>query len=575
VQIEDYIKLEQTKAVYENTKIIILGMVGVSLATVYIFWTQSSPFELLLWLVAAVGVIVGRLLTLRAFRLNNVSFENSQFWLNLSLLWSFITGLHWGLVPAYFLSTNEAIYTLLVSIMYTGHLAGAISTNSAYSHGFIAVGIPTTLCFAGRFFYEGGSFYNTLGVMVIFYFGVSALLSRNSAKLFREARELLFKNIKLMDQLVVQKNAAEQATQSKDRFLAAASHDLRQPLHSSGLLVSALDEYVTDPKGRALLGDIRMSGEALSHSFNSLLDVSRLDAGVIESNPRHLRFDNYVQSLLRDCQIQASEKGLNFTSEGQDIAIYSDPILLERILHNLISNAVAYTPSGTITITWSKVDSLRARIVIEDMGIGIDPANLNDIFSEYYQINNPERDRKNGFGLGLAIVQRLCNILDIKLYISSTLGFGTTIALYTQLGDLEQVVDKQKSARSIASLNNITVLVIDDDPVVRKSMKHALTAWGCQVLTAESQDDAVNITSQLEANLDLIIADYRLKDNLTGTEAIERICDELNKAIPSIVVTADTSPERLQQLTISGFPVLHKPVSAAALRSAIQRQVFV
>lgn len=560
---------------YDNTKILILGMVGISLVTVYVFWAQSSTVSLLLWLAAAVGVIVGRLLTLRAFRANTVTIRDSQKWLNMSLLWSFLTGCHWGIVPTYFLSADATIYTLFVSIMYTGHLAGAISTNSAYHLGFVAVGVPTTLCFAGRFFYEGGSFYNTVGVMVVFYFAVSLLLSRNSAKLFREARELNFKNMALMDELVVQKDTAEQATQSKDRFLAAASHDLRQPLHSSGLLLSALDEYVNDAKGKALLQDIRMSGEALSHSFSSLLDVSRLDAGIVESNPRHIDLSKHIQPLLLDGKVQASEKGLNFTSEGDDVAVYIDPVLFERVLHNLISNAVAYTPSGDVSINWLKVDSERARIVVKDTGIGIDPAQLNDVFSEYYQINNPERDRDKGFGLGLAIVERLCTILDVKLYVSSVIGAGTTFALYVPLGEFELVVDNNDTARSVGSLDNLTVLVIDDDPSVRKSMQHVLTAWGCQVLSAESEDDAIAITHQLPESLDLIIADYRLRDDKTGTEAIERICDELNETVPAIIVTGDTSPERLKQLTNSGFPVLHKPVSAAAMRSAIQRQVFV
>lgn len=574
MQIEEYIKLEQAKAVYENTKILISGAVAVSLVTLFVFWSEVPSFVLYIWIGAAVGIIIGRLLTLKAFRGNTITIENSQNWLNISLLWSFLTGCHWGLIPTYFLTTDATQYTVFVSIIYTGYLSGAISTNSAYPYGFIALGVPTTLCFAGRFFYEGGSFYNTIGIMVVFYFATSLLLARKSGKLFREARELNFKNMSLIDELVVQKDAAVQATQSKDRFLAAASHDLRQPLHSSGLLLSALEQYVDGSKGKALLQDIRMSGEALSHSFNSLLDVSRLDAGVVESNIRSIDLTKYLQPLLRDGQVRASEKGLTFNNSGEHIAVNTDSILFKRIVGNLVSNAIAYTSSGNIEVEWSKINLHYARIIIKDSGIGIDPSQFNDIFSEYYQVDNPERDREKGFGLGLSIVQRLCTMLNIGLYVSSVLGEGTTFALYIQLGNLSDTIKTPEQIRSLGNLQSITALVIDDDASVRKSMSEVLQVWGCKVITEASQESAVTTVSQLDTNLDLIVADYRLRDNKTGAEAIEAIRDELNQAIPAIIVTGDTSPERLQQLTMSGLPVLHKPVSASALRAAIQQQIF-
>lgn len=575
MQIEDYIVIEQTKAVYGNTVIVVLGFIGVSLVTAFMFWEQTSLAGLHAWLVAAVVIVTGRLATLKVFRSKKVGILNSQFWLNTSMLWSFITGVHWGIVPTYFLSAEATFHTLFVSIVYTGHLASAISSNSAYSRGFFAVGIPTTLCFAGRFFYEGGGFYNTIGIMVVIFFGISALLSRNSEKLFREARELNFKNMTLMKELVIQKDAAELATRSKDSFLAAASHDLRQPLHASGLLLSALEEYVTDPRGKGLLHDIRLSGEALNHSFSSLLDVSRLNAGVIESRPRHVNLQRQMYILLRDGNIQAREKGLNFDYFGEEIAVHTDPALFERVINNLVSNAVTYTHTGGIAVSWLKSGSRYARILIQDTGIGIDQSHLLDVFSEYYQIDNPERDREKGFGLGLVIVQRLCTILNINLYLSSQPDTGTVFALYIPLGDLDRVIEKTMKTKLIGSLRNLTVLVIDDDQSVCRSMDQVLTSWGCRVLTACSQSEAVAQMETLDEPLDLIIADYRLREGKTGTDAIEFICDELNESIPAIIITGDTSPERLKMLRDSGFPVLHKPVTAAAIRAAIQRQIMV
>lgn len=574
MQIDDYIKLEQTKAIYDNTKILVVGIAVVTLVTVFVFWSKAPKEYLLIWLFAACLIIMGRLLSIRAFRKRVVRSADSQFWLMMSAFWSFVTGLHWGIVPAYFLPSDATIFTIFVSIVYTGHLAGAISTNSAFSFGFLSVGIPTTTLFAGRFFYEGGQFYNTVGLLVLFYFAVSLALSRNSEKLFREARELTYKNMQLTEELLVQKDAAELATRTKDRFLAAASHDLRQPLHSSGLLLSALDKYVHEPEGKSLLSDIRASSKALNHSFNSLLDVSRLDAGVVTAHHKHLEIMSLIEPIARDGRIRAEQNGLTFQVAGDQAIVISDPVLLERILNNLVSNALSYTKSGEVKLSWNHIQNQRLRVLVSDSGIGIPSDHINEIFSEYYQVNNPERDRDKGFGLGLAIVDRLCKILRVDLYVSSTLKGGTTFALYLPIGDRSQVQSAETVSRQITSLAGVQVLVIDDDASVRKSMKSLLTTWGCNVSCADSNAEAIEHIVHGSGMPEIIIADYRLRDDVTGVDVLENIFDEINDTLPAIIITGDTSPDRLRNINSSGYPVLHKPVAASALRSAIQSQLL-
>ena len=574
MKIDDYIKIEQTKAIYKNVNLIVFGSSFVTLATFLMFWSGDFSRENLLWWLGSAAVLfIFRWITSRGFDSNKLQLKDYRFWLNLSLFWSFLGGVHWGMIPLFFLSDEVTVYTIFSSFIFTGYSASAISTNTAYPPAFMAFSFPASMFFAGRFIYQGDEFNLAIGFMIVFFFVVSCMLSLKAQQIFREGREFNFKNMALMGELTVQKEAAEAATLSKDQFLAAASHDLRQPLHSAGLLLSALDQYVEGSEGKELLSDLRQSNQALNHSFNSLLDVSRLDAGVVEAHHQHLNLQEMLAPLERDYTLEAKNKSLVLSFDSTTEAVFSDPILLERVLQNLISNAINYTLSGSIHVHVKAVNKDTVRILIKDSGIGIPSNKLTEIFSEYFQIDNPERDRNKGFGLGLAIVRRLCEKLRAHLYVSSEPSVGTTFAVYLPAGDPTLAESRPEQQRSLVDLSGTVVLLIDDDAGVRKSMHRLLSTWGCIVLLAESEEQAIDLIVATETNLSLIIADYRLREEKTGIQAINRIEDELNTVVPSIIVTGDTSPDRLQELTSSGFVVLHKPVSAALLRSAIQKRL--
>ncbi len=574
MDIQDYLKIEQTNAVYKNLFLILFGTSFVTFATFVVFWSGDfSKTNLLVWIVSAACLVFFRWLSCRGFNANQTSLKNYKYWLNLSLFWSFLGGIHWGLIPTFFLTNEVTVYTLFSSFVLTGYTASAISTNAAYPPAFAAFAFPASMMFAGRFILQGDEFHIAIGSMIIFFFVVSLMLSLKAKQIFTEGRELNFKNIQLMEALRIQKEAAEQATRSKDRFLAAASHDLRQPMHSTGLLLSALEQYVNDSSGQEILANLRQSNAALNHSFNSLLDVSRLDADVIKAHRIHVKTQDILDSLERDYAIEAANKDLKLVVRASQESIITDPILFERVMQNLLANAINYTPAGSIELEVREVAYQRVRILVRDTGIGIAADQLCEIFSEYYQIDNPERDRNKGFGLGLAIVQRLCVKLGIPIYVSSQLSVGTTFALYLPLGDCKRVELNVEQKVPLVDLSGVTMLVIDDDAGIQMSVHNLATSWGCNVLMADSEESAVELVVKTEIQVMLIIADYRLRENKTGIAAINRICDELNRNIPSIIVTGDTSPQRLQELTASGFTVLHKPVSPSLLRSAIQREL--
>ena len=367
---------------------------------------------------------------------------------------------------------------------------------------------------------------------------------------------------------------AEKSVDDKNRFLAAASHDLRQPLHASGLLLAALSKHVSTDEGKQLLTDVLNSNRALGSSFNSLLDMSKLGAGVMEVNARDLSLNSLMTEIQHTFAAEAEQKGLCLKVSGPELAIHSDKALQERILRNLISNAVNYTSNGTVDVSWHKVMSSDSiEIVIADTGIGIPEAEIDEIFSEYYQIDNPERDRSKGIGLGLAIIKRLCELLDIELQVDSALGVGTTFRLKVPAGDLSKVEKKIARSDHRIDLSNVTILLIDDDASVLSGMQKLLHSWDCTVLCAESADQAVEIVASASVQPDMILADYRLRDNQTGTVACEKVYEELNRTLPTLIITGDTSPDRLKEVVESGYSLLHKPVEPAELRTFIQRHL--
>jgi len=264
------------------------------------------------------------------------------------------------------------------------------------------------------------------------------------------------------------------------------------------------------------------------------------------------------------------DKGIAMQLEGDDVALYTDPILMERILRNLLSNAVQYTEHGHIRLWCDHVGS-DVVIHLEDTGIGIPNDASEEVFSEYFQLNNPERDRGKGLGLGLAIVRRLAQLMDMPLEMRSTENVGTHFTMSVTRG----AVEATRSQTSLADPKGQPlavghrVLVIDDELQVLKSMKHTLEDWGCDVLLSESARDALRQMALSEFEPDLILSDYRLRGEDNGIDTVCALRESFDREVPAIILTGDTSPERLRRVTESGFELMHKPVGVDELRHAL------
>jgi signal transduction histidine kinase/CheY-like chemotaxis protein len=359
------------------------------------------------------------------------------------------------------------------------------------------------------------------------------------------------------------------ANQAKTRFLAAASHDLRQPLHALGLLVYALTSKVDNPEGRQIVDEISHSVEALDGLFDVLLDISRLDAGIVTAERADFAIQTLFEKLRREFALEARVKGLRLRLAASGMVLYSDPALIERILRNLISNAMRYTDAGGVVVGCRRRGK-GARIEVWDSGPGIPQSQQREIFQEFYQIGNPGRDRRKGLGLGLSIVDRLAGLLGHAIEVRSIVGRGSVFAFTVPRSNrtpAEQPIGG--AADDGRDLSGSCVLVIDDEGAVLNGMDAILRDWGCRPILADSVEAALALLCHPGSPPDAIIADYRLRAGETGVEAIARIQSVWNAPIPAAIITGDTAADRLREAQSSGYPLLHKPVRPAALRALL------
>ncbi|WP_247878323.1 PAS domain S-box protein [Azospirillum sp. TSO22-1] len=367
------------------------------------------------------------------------------------------------------------------------------------------------------------------------------------------------------DALRASKVEADRANLAKSKFLAAASHDLRQPVQALVLFQATLAERLAGHAAEPLVESMGQALGSLHMLLDSLLDVSRLDAGLIVAHPEEVPLMAVIERLAAEYLPQAGAKRLRLRVACTGMVVRSDPVLLERILRNLIENALRYTERGGVLLGCRRCGD-RLRVEVWDTGVGIEPDKQADIFEEFFQVGNVERDRSKGLGLGLAVVRRLARLLGHEVTVRSVPGKGSVFAL-----DMPVVVaaaDAQPAKVESARPRDGLILVIDDEPLVRLGLQAMLEGWGYRVLSAGSVEEAVR---HIESGAwpHAILADYRLRGGETGLDAIRAIHGRLNTAVPATVITGDTAPERLVEVREGGYALLHKPVAAHELRATV------
>ncbi len=540
------------------------------LSSMLVYERATSLRTAIVFLAVLAASTAARVILIQAYNRARPPVEDWRKWAFWAIATALVGGLCWGLGALFLMDPSRPEYQFMVLLTCAALGAGAITAFGTYLPSYhcnmFAIMAPSCIWSA----LQGDVLHLTYTVLAVLWMAVVAVLANSFSKLLIDSLKLQFANLDLAHDLRRQKDLAEAANVAKSRFLASASHDLRQPVHALGMFVGALGDRTLDDDSRRLVSQIQNSVGALDSLFGAILDISRLDAGVIESQPRAFAIQPLLERICREEMPEVQRKGIALHSLPCSLFVYTDPVLLERVLRNLLSNAVRYTDEGRVVIGCRRGD--RLSIEISDTGPGIPADQQGLIFQEFYQIGNPERDRTRGLGFGLAIVQRLTRILGIPLHMQSRVDKGTVFKLSVPLAADGQMILEQSRESSI-TYRSLLILVIDDEVAIQEAMHALLEGWGHQVVAAGSCAEMLERAVDFTTTPDLIISDYRLRGDENGIITIERLRTEFNKDIQAILITGDTAPDRIREAIASDCFLMHKPVSNSRLRAAITNLV--
>ena len=563
------IKLEQAKILYQQSPILLVGVLTTVAMVLFLFKDRIDDSYLLWWAGSVVILNIARLYLVSRFWRTEKIFS-PHFWLNLFAVTALFSGVSWAILLQV-LNSNSDQELLQLSFILTGMAAASLVTLSSYLPAYIMFIVPLALSFVVKLLTIQTADYSSIVYLVIVFLmamlGFSILVNINTW----DSIKLRLKNISLLEDVHIQKELAEKASNDKSRFLAATSHDLRQPLYALDLYLGALQAELHYPKQFELLDKVKLSSGTLSELLNALMDVSKLDSGGVLPHKKDFDLKNLVAEVCAEFEQQAKDKGIELQTDLENAYVHTDNILLGRMLRNLISNAVNHNENCQLIVSMNRSKSL-IRIDIKDTGKGISNSELDNIFSEFYQLHNPERDRNKGIGLGLAIVKRLSGLLEIPIEVDSELGAGTCFSLIIPQAKASHAIAGSSEVEAISNMElaGLFIIVIDDEKTVVDAARALLRSWGCEVLVVSSQVELITTLEQDNYPVpDLVISDYRLRDNLTSLDAIQAVQKHFKSDIPAIIVTGDSSEKIRSEIAASNHTFLLKPINSQTLRKEI------
>jgi signal transduction histidine kinase/ActR/RegA family two-component response regulator len=524
--------------------------------------SATNWLALLLW---CVGVIAAKLIVVQYAKRQlstDMSVEKTGRQVNWLIFLNVVYGVSWGALAWVTSDKTELSINILMLAVLAIVLSQAVAVLSPVISIFIAFMLAITLAMLVHLWWINDLNYTALATPGFLYLIIVLWQARNSAAAARAAIVLGFENEDLAILANTARFEAEQANQIKAQFLAAASHDLRQPVHAQGLFLEILGGTELTTYQSKVLASARLASRASSEMLNALLDFSRIEAGVLEPHVEPFQLQVMLHKIEHALASRADAKNMLYRSRETMAWVRSDPNLVEIILHNLVSNAICYTDSGGVLIGCRRRGDFVA-VEVWDTGIGIDASQQQSIFREFHQLGNAERDRRKGLGLGLAVAQGLAKVLGHELSLSSRPGRGSVFRLILPSSVAGVLRDDSAHVFGPQSLNGMHVLTIDDDEDVLLGMTDLLGSWGCTVDAANSIAQALALAQQRPPAI--VISDYRLRAQRTGVQAVAVMRALLGQDLPALLISGDTAPERLRDALASGIPLMHKPVRPAHL----------
>jgi signal transduction histidine kinase/ActR/RegA family two-component response regulator len=465
---------------------------------------------------------------------------------------------------------HDAVLQLsIASLLLVGLCAGSVATTSGSRPLFLAYMLPVMGALVLRWLIMAAPpgphpFALAIALILALFGAVLLSLANDAYRLFSESFAIRLQHVGLNRELQAALEAAQAASRARTRFLASASHDLRQPIHTLSLFAASLALRPLDPVTRDISRHIDLALESLSVQLDALLDVSKLDAGVVAVNLDVLDLSALAHRLAEQYAPIAATKGLAVSCHVPAQALVrSDPVLLARVAGNLVDNAIKYTAQGTVSLSVTGAQGTLV-LAVEDSGMGIPESEFARVFEEFYQVDNPERDRAKGLGLGLSIVARMVELLGLRLELVSQPGWGTGFYLVLPQVQAPAAASPMPLAEHAALRGH--VLVVDDEQGVREGMRMLLESLGARVTLAEGEVDALEAVRRDPP--DFLLSDFRLRGEQSGITVISKV-RALLPAIPALLISGDTSPERLREAHAANIVLLHKPVLPDQLRQAL------
>lgn len=573
-QQDEAITIDKISMLHKNIPFVLIATMLGSLPLAMVVWNSGEDESLrngvFAWVVLHVVFLFSRGLHHLLFDKTNATLEEFLRYDLYSIAFVLLAGCLWGLAGyLFFDADNVPTYSFLILTLVC-MVSGSMNALSPRPWHFAVFVIPTMAPIIILTLLQNTLFYFLMGAAATAYVMITIIFNRNLYNTIHESLSLKHQNTQLIDDLQTQTNIANQANIDKSRFLAAASHDLRQPLHATNLFSDVLENEIEDPQQQKLLGHIRHGLFSMGELFDALLDVARIDANETPVNLDHFSVNSLIHILINQFSIDAETSGIEIRYTENTFWTYSDPILLEQILRNLVSNAIKYTNKGYVEISCKVAAKETLAIHVKDTGIGIAEQDVDRVFEEFTQINNPERDRTKGLGLGLAIVKRLTHLLNHSLGVESELGVGSEFILEIPLRSAPTGHEERPILGvEICKLQEIRILLIDNEAEIVEATRLLLTNWGCDVTVCTNTADALALVKR-DKTYDVIFSDFRMAGELNGVELIQKI----RRTRPSsrgVIVSGDKDSKVSKLTQEADLILLHKPVRPAQISEALMR----
>lgn len=498
----------------------------------------------------------------RRFKAATPEQRAQRLWPVLAIVFSAASGVLWGSAAIFLYPPHDPAYQIYLVLICAVIQMAPTAALACYLPTFYAYYIPCALPFLVRLVLQEDRAGWASAALLLMLMAATVTFARKYYVDFFEAVRLRLLIERQRDQVQV-------ASQSKTRFLAAASHDLRQPLHAVTLFAEALENDLHDDAARSKQRGLLEAAHALQSLLDRLLDVSQLDAGGISARNSQFALNDVLSKLVREFAPLADERGLSLRVVATRCWTRSDPDLLENLLRNLLSNALRYTHRGGVVLGCRRRGK-QVLVQVSDTGIGIAAMHQPHIFEEFYQVDNPERERNKGLGLGLSMVSRIARLLDVELHLVSTPLRGTTftVALPLTTAAINAPAHETVILLPNSSLQGRTILCIDNDAGIRDGWRALAATWQCELITAASEAEAIALLAI--HSFDLMILDYTLAQQRNGVEVAQAIEQRLMRRVPTLIVTGDISDQPKSAANRAGYLLAHKPLAPGKLKALLQ-----